>query len=53
VLLQIDALLAVGLAQDEICNMASISVVLLGLNPDTRIRPVIDYVKSRGVEAGA
>jgi hypothetical protein len=33
--------------------MASISVVLLGLNPDTRIRPVIDYCRARGVEAGA
>jgi len=49
----IDALSAVGLAQDEICNMASISVVLLGLNPETRIKPVIKYVKARGVEAGA
>jgi len=43
----------VGLAQDEICNMASISVVLLGLNPETRIKPVIEYCKARGVEAGA
>jgi hypothetical protein len=33
--------------------MASISVVLLGLNPETRIRPIIEYLKSRGVEAGA
>jgi hypothetical protein len=29
--------------------MASISVVLLGLNPDTRIRPVVEYLRSRGV----
>lgn len=50
---QIDALTSVGLKQDEVCNMASISVVLLGLNPDTRIRPVIDYLRARGVEGGA
>lgn len=29
--------------------MASISVVLLGLNPETRLRPVVEYLKSRGV----
>ena len=29
--------------------MASISVVLLGLNPDTRLKPVVEYLKSRGV----
>lgn len=48
-LLQIDILRSVGLRQDEICNMASISVVLLGLNPDTRIKPVIEYLRDRGV----
>jgi hypothetical protein len=48
-LLQIDILSSVGLRQDEICNMASISVVLLGLNPDTRIKPVIEYLRDRGV----
>lgn len=46
---QIDYLTSIGLKQDEICNMASISVVLLGLNPDTRLKPVVDYAKSRGV----
>lgn len=40
---------SLGLKQDEICNMASISVVLLGLNPDTRLRPVVEYLKARGV----
>lgn len=50
---QIDALAGVGLKQDEICNMASISVVLLGLNPETRIAPVVAYLKSRGVADGA
>eukprot|EP00878_Enallax_costatus_P021102 GHUV01022333.1.p1 GENE.GHUV01022333.1~~GHUV01022333.1.p1 ORF type:complete len:192 (+),score=34.37 GHUV01022333.1:188-763(+) len=46
----IDYLSSIGLKQDEICNMASISVVLLGLNPETRLKPVIDYCKSRGVQ---
>lgn len=48
-LLQINTLLSTGLRQDEICNMASISVVLLGLNPETRIKPVLEYLKKRGV----
>lgn len=47
----IDYLLSIGLQQDQICNMASISVVLLGLNPETRIKAVVDYLKSRGVPA--
>jgi len=47
--MQINVLLGTGLRQDEICNMASISVVLLGLNPETRIKPVLDYLKRRGV----
>jgi hypothetical protein len=46
---QINFLTSVGLKQDEICNMASISVVLLGLNPDTRLKSVTEYLKSRGV----
>lgn len=46
-------LTSVGLKQDEICNMASISVVLLGLNPDTRLRPVVDYLTARGVPSGS
>lgn len=29
--------------------MASISVVLLGLNPETRLRPVVEYLHKRGV----
>ncbi|GIL74699.1 hypothetical protein Vretimale_2333 [Volvox reticuliferus] len=45
----IDYLVGVGLKQDEICNMASISVVLLGLNPETRLKTVVDYLKGRGV----
>ncbi|KAF5843685.1 mitochondrial transcription termination factor [Dunaliella salina] len=45
----IDMLRTTGLRQDEICNMASISVVLLGLNPETRIKPVLEYLKKRGV----
>jgi hypothetical protein len=48
---QIDYLTSLGLGQDEVCNMASISVVLLGLNPDTRLAPVVDYLKRRGVPA--
>jgi hypothetical protein len=48
---QIAYLTTIGLQQDEICNMASISVVLLGLNPDTRLRPVVEYIQSRGVPA--
>jgi hypothetical protein len=47
--LQIDYLVSVGLRQDEVCNMASISVVLLGLNPETRVKPVVEYLISRGV----
>jgi hypothetical protein len=43
ILLQIKYLSSIGLQQDEICNMASISVVLLGLNPETRIRWVWDH----------
>lgn len=43
--------MSIGLQQDQICNMASISVVLLGLNPDTRLRTVVDYLKARGVPA--
>ena len=46
---QIDYLVSVGLRSDEVCNMASISVVLLGLNPETRLRPVVEYLKKRGV----
>jgi len=45
----IQYLTSVGLRQDEICNMASISVVLLGLNPETRLRPVVEYLQRRGV----
>lgn len=45
----IDFLQSIGLKQDEICNMASISVVLLGLNPETRLRPVVEYLKRRGM----
>ncbi|PNH04516.1 hypothetical protein TSOC_009314, partial [Tetrabaena socialis] len=45
----VDYLISVGLRQDEICNMASISVVLLGLNPETRLKAVVDYLKGRGV----
>lgn len=45
----INYLVSVGLKQDEICNMASISVVLLGLNPETRLKTVVDYLKGRGV----
>lgn len=45
----IDYLTSIGLQQDQICNMASISVVLLGLNPETRLRPVVEYLLSRGV----
>lgn len=40
---------SIGLRQDEICNMASISVVLLGLNPETRLAPIVDYLKRRGM----
>ncbi|WIA21639.1 hypothetical protein OEZ85_000817 [Tetradesmus obliquus] len=49
----INFLTSIGLKQDEICNMASISVVLLGLNPDTRLRTVTDYLKARGVPDGS
>eukprot|EP00877_Chromochloris_zofingiensis_P010677 jgi/Chrzof1/5863/Cz16g18160.t1 len=45
----INYLSSIGLQQDEICNMASISVVLLGLNPDTRLKPVVQYLEARGV----
>jgi hypothetical protein len=50
---QINFLTNVGLKQDEICNMASISVVLLGLNPETRLKTVTDYLKARGVPDGS
>ncbi len=33
----------------QICNMASISVVLLGLNPETRVAAVVEYLRRRGV----
>ena len=33
--------------------MASISVVLLGLNPETRLKSVVDYLKRRGVPGEA
>eukprot|EP00798_Chlamydomonas_sp_ICE-L_P011184 gene11184-18798_t len=42
-------LLSIGLKQDEICNMACMSVVLLGLNPETRLKATVEYLKSRGV----
>jgi hypothetical protein len=45
----VDFLSSVGLKQDEICNMASVSVVLLGLNPQTRLAPVVAYLERRGV----
>lgn len=48
----IDYLSSIKLQQDQICNMASISVVLLGLNPETRLRPVVEYLKKRGVPEG-
>jgi hypothetical protein len=48
---QIDYLASIGLQQDQICNMASISVVLLGLNPETRLATVVDYLKKRGLPA--
>ncbi|GBF99524.1 transcription termination factor [Raphidocelis subcapitata] len=47
----IDYLSSIGLQQDQICNMASISVVLLGLNPETRLATVVEYLKKRGVPA--
>lgn len=37
----------------SVCLSVSLFQVLLGLNPETRIKPVIEYVKSRGVDAGA
>lgn len=46
---QIDYLVSIGLKSDEVCNMASISVVLLGLNPETRLKPVVEYLKQRGM----
>ncbi|KAF8059703.1 hypothetical protein HT031_005111 [Scenedesmus sp. PABB004] len=49
----IDYLSSIGLRQDEICNMASISVVLLGLNPETRLAPVVAYCEARGVPRGS
>eukprot|EP00879_Flechtneria_rotunda_P001587 GHRR01001746.1.p1 GENE.GHRR01001746.1~~GHRR01001746.1.p1 ORF type:complete len:243 (+),score=70.72 GHRR01001746.1:169-897(+) len=49
----VDYLTSIGLKQDEVCNMASISVVLLGLNPETRLRSVVDYCRSRGVSDGS
>lgn len=48
----VEYLLSLGLRQDEICNMASISVVLLGLNPETRMKAVVEYLKKRGVPDG-
>ena len=42
-------LVSIGLRQDEICNMAVISYVLLGLNPETRLAPVVEYLKNRGM----
>jgi len=45
----VDYLASVGLRQDEICNMACISVVLLGLNPETRLAPMVAYLQRRGV----
>eukprot|EP00199_Chlamydomonas_sp_CCMP681_P006440 CAMPEP_0119106548 /NCGR_PEP_ID=MMETSP1180-20130426/4640_1 /TAXON_ID=3052 ORGANISM="Chlamydomonas cf sp, Strain CCMP681" /NCGR_SAMPLE_ID=MMETSP1180 /ASSEMBLY_ACC=CAM_ASM_000741 /LENGTH=218 /DNA_ID=CAMNT_0007091911 /DNA_START=90 /DNA_END=746 /DNA_ORIENTATION=+ len=49
----IQYLMSIGLKSDEVCNMASISVVLLGLNPETRMRPVVAYLERRGVPASA
>jgi hypothetical protein len=49
----VDYLASLGLRQDEICNMACISVVLLGLNPETRLKPVTEYLLSRGVPANS
>lgn len=49
---QVDYLSSIGLQQDQICNMASISVVLLGVNPDTRLRPIVEYLAKRGVPKG-
>lgn len=46
---QVSYLTSIGLKADEVCNMASISVVLLGLNPETRLKSVVEYMKSRGV----
>jgi hypothetical protein len=48
----VDYLASVGLKQDEICNMASVSVVLLGLNPQTRLAPMVSYLERRGVPKG-
>ncbi len=45
----IDYLCSLGLKSDEVCNMASISVVLLGLNPETRLKPIVAYLEKRGV----
>lgn len=45
----VEYLSSIGLKQDEICNMASVSVVLLGLNPQTRLAPVVAYLERRGV----
>jgi hypothetical protein len=36
----------------QVCNMASISVVLLGLNPETRLKAVVEYLKRRGLPGG-
>jgi hypothetical protein len=43
---------SVGLRQDEICNMCSVSVVLLGMNPETRLAPIVSYLERRGVPEG-
>jgi hypothetical protein len=45
----IDFLKGLGLQQDEICNMAFISIPLLGLSPTKQLQPVINYLRERGV----
>ncbi|KAK9808965.1 hypothetical protein WJX72_007143 [[Myrmecia] bisecta] len=49
----VEALEAEGVPCQGVCNMASVARPLLGLDVDSQIRPVLDYVKSRGVKGEA
>lgn len=49
----IEYLQSLGLQQDEICNMAFISIPLLGLSPQKQLQPVVEYLTTRGVPKDA
>jgi hypothetical protein len=49
----IKCLTSLGIPNDQICNMVAMVPAIFGLDPDKQIKPVVDYIQSRGVSGSA